>query len=321
LWSLSDRKAAAVSQPSSDTEIIPSTAPALPPPVRPAVRSFGRTDPGKVRPSNEDQFLIAELGRVMWVHHTSLSLPQTQHGLNRAHVFLVADGMGGHQAGEVASALTVATLEGFILNVLRRFSNLQDADEQTVLKDFQTALRQADARIFEETAHRPEFKGMGTTLTMALASNWKLFVVHAGDSRCYLFRAGELRQLTTDHTLVGELVRRGVLKPEEATHHQFRHVITSFVGGGERGGQVEVKKLDLQAGDVLLLCSDGLTEMLADDRIRAFLQAEPDPRAACDRLVAEANERGGRDNVTAVVARFEAAPAEERPPDSPGDGH
>src|SRR5262249_49912947 len=159
----------------------------------------------KVRSSNEDRFLIAELARTLWVRQTNLPQPQTHHGRNRGHILLVADGMGGHQAGEVASAVTVASIEAFVLHLLKRFSNLRATDEQAVLTDLQEALRQADARIFEETAQRPEWKGMGTTLTMALASGWKLFVIHAGDSRCYLYRGGKLRQLTNDHTMAEEL--------------------------------------------------------------------------------------------------------------------
>jgi PPM family protein phosphatase len=131
----------------------------------------------------EDRFLIAELARTLWVKQTGLPQAPTQYGRNRVHIFLVADGMGGHQAGEVASALTVATIEAFVPHLLKRFSNLRATDEETVLTDFQAALRQADARLAEESAHHPEFSGMGTTLTMALVSGWKLFVFHADDSR------------------------------------------------------------------------------------------------------------------------------------------
>jgi PPM family protein phosphatase len=276
------------------------------PTSRAAVRSFGLTDPGKVRPSNEDQFLIAELARTLWVRQTSLPQADTHHSRSRGHLFLVADGMGGHQAGEVASSLSVTTVEAFVLHLLHRCSNLQAADEQGVLADLREALQRADARIFEEAAHHPAFAGMGTTLTMALASDWRLFVIHVGDSRCYLFRGGELRQLTEDHTVVAEMARRGVLTPEEARHHRLRHVVTNVLGGGEAGVHVDVQRMDLETGDVVLLCSDGLTEMLDDGRIAAALTAEGDPRLACARLVAEANGLGGKDNVTAIVARFEA---------------
>ncbi len=147
---------------------------------------------------------------------------------------------------------------------------------------------------------------MGTTLTMALVSGRMLFVVHAGDSRCYLFRAGRLRQLTTDHNWAAELARRGAIKAEEVRGHQWRHVVFNILGGGEAGVQVDMRKDDLEPGDVLLLCSDGLTDMLDDDRIAAILEAEGEPESACKRLVDEANEAGGRDNITAIVARLEA---------------
>jgi protein phosphatase len=270
------------------------------------VRSFGITDPGKVRKSNEDNFLIAELVRTLWVHQSSLLQRETHQGRNRGHIFLVADGMGGHQAGEVASALSVATIETFVLNLLHRFSNIALSDEPEVLKDLQSALHQADARIFEETASHPEWRGMGTTLTMAFTSGWKLFVIHAGDSRCYLFRKGTLQQLTLDHTVVGELARRGVIKSVENSPPQFRHVITSYLGGGKTGVTVNVQRTLLETGDRLLLCSDGLTDMLTDERIAGVLGSQGEPRSACEQLVAEANEQGGRDNITAIVADFEA---------------
>lgn len=271
------------------------------------VRSFGLTDPGRVRPANEDHFAIVELARTMRVHHTSLPQAKPQYSSHRGHLLLVADGMGGHRAGEVASAMSVVNLEGFLLNTLKRFFSLQVPEEQNVMKEFQGALLQADARIFEEASRHPEMLGMGTTLTMAFAADWRLFVAHAGDSRCFLLSGGELRQLTQDHTQVAELVRAGVLSPAEASCHPFRHVITNVLGGNEPGVRVEMHKLDLEAGDVLLLCSDGLTEMVPDARIAAILQEEQEPRPACERLVAEANERGGKDNVTALVACFQEA--------------
>jgi protein phosphatase len=130
-------------------------------------------------------------------------------------------------------------------------------------------------------------------------------VAHVGDSRCYLLRRGLLYRLTHDHTLVAEMVRRGVIDAQEAAHCGYRHVITNVVGGSDPGVRVEVHKLPLEAGDTLLLCSDGLTEMVPDPEVLAVLQAEADPARACARLVSCANEHGGKDNVTVVVARFE----------------
>jgi protein phosphatase len=222
-------------------------------------------------------------------------------------VLLVADGLGGHAAGEVASALTVETVEAFVVEFLRRFSNLQADDEHGVLADLREAVRRADARILAEAEQHPELAGMGTTLTLALASGSRLFVIHAGDSRCYLFRGGELHRLTEDHTVVAEMVARGQLSPEQARRHPRRHVVTNVLGGGRAGVRVDVQRVILEPGDAVLLCSDGLTDMLDDARIAAALAGAEGPEAACRRLVAEANEAGGRDNVTAVVARFDPA--------------
>jgi len=297
-----------VTPPDSDQRTIPEATPVLAEVVPSlVVRAFGLTDPGKVRPSNEDQFLIAELARTLRIQQTSLPQPTMYQGRSRGHVFLVADGMGGHAAGEVASALSVEAVEGFVVELLRRFSNLQAADEHGVLADLREAVRQADARIFEEVGQHPELAGMGTTLTMAFTSGRRLFVIHAGDSRCYLHRGGTLEQLTEDHTLVAEMARRGEISPQEARHHRLRHVVTNVLGGDRAGVQVDVQRVSLEVGDALLLCSDGLTEMLDDGRIAAVLAAEDDPRQACERLVAEANAAGGKDNVTTVVARFGTA--------------
>jgi len=285
---------------------VPSTEPMTPASLpQLLVKSHGITDCGKVRQSNEDQFLIAELVRTLLVHQSSVPQPQMRHGRGRGHIFLVADGVGGEKAGEVASALTVSSIESFVLHVLKRFSNLQLPDEPGVLKDFQTAIEAAAARIFEEASQHPEYSGMATTLTMAFVSNRLLFVVHAGDSRCYLYRKGELQQLTIDHTLTAEMVRRGILKPSEAKNHQYRHVVTNIVGGRNSNLLVDVRRFEIEPDDVLLLCSDGLTDHLSDADLAAVLGKCVDPNKACERLIAMAIERGGKDNVTAVVAQFE----------------
>lgn len=290
----------------TDPDIACADFPSVPKTDRPfSVRNFGLTATGRVRPDNEDRFVIVELSRTMCVQHTNVPQSKDQASSHRGHLLLVADGMGGAQAGEVASALSVLTVEGFLLNTLKRFFHMQVTEEQHVLKEFQAALRQADARIFEEAAQHPELIGMGTTLTMAFVVNRRLLVAHAGDSRCYLLSKGELHQLTQDHTMVAELVRQGVLAQESVARHPYRHVVTNILGGNEPGVLVEMHKLDLEPGDVVLLCTDGLTEMVPDTEIAAILRDEPEPRRACERLVAEANERGGKDNITVVVACFE----------------
>ena len=267
--------------------------------------SFGITDPGRVRTSNEDQFLVAELTKTMRIFQTSLPEPKRQFGDERGHLFLVADGMGGHHAGERASALAVMAIEQFALNTFKWFFDSQGPDAQRVLTQFQEALKQADTQIVEEAAEDPKLRGMGTTVTLAYQLDSQLCVVHVGDSRAYVFRDDVLYQLTKDHTVVGDMLRAGAITAEDAAGHRLRHIVTNVVGGAEAGIFVEAHAVTLQAGDYLLMCSDGLTEMLTNDAITAVIRAEHEPETACQRLLKEANEAGGRDNVTIVIVRFD----------------
>ena len=271
------------------------------------VKAFGFTDKGRVRTANEDQFLCAELTKAMRIWQTSLPEKKAQFGEERGHLFLVADGMGGANAGEQASALAVVAIEWFALNTLKWFFDSKGPEAQRVLAEFQTALRQADARILEESTEHPELSGMGTTVTMAFQLDTQLCVVHVGDSRAYLYGDGELYQLTHDDTVVADLISRGVLQPEQAAQHRLRNVITNVVGGTEAIVNVQAHALNLRAGDRLLLCSDGLTEMVPDAAIAATLRAELDPEAACTALVAQANDAGGLDNITVLIVRFDPA--------------
>lgn len=269
------------------------------------VKSFGITDRGRVRPANEDQFLTAELTKAMRVWQTSLPERKAQVGDERAHLFLVADGMGGHLAGERASAMAVLAIQEFTLNTFKWFFDSDGPEAQRVLAQFQHALRAADAQIVEEAADDATLRGMGTTVTMAYQLDAQLCVVHVGDSRAYVFRDDALHQLTRDHTMVADMVRAGTLTEDAATRHHLRHVITNVVGGHEAGVFVEAHAVELRGGDRLLLCSDGLTEMVPDEVIAATLRALHDPQAACERLLHDANEAGGRDNITIVIARFD----------------
>ena len=278
-----------------------------------SVKAFGITDKGKVRPSNEDQFLIAELTKAMRVCQTSLPEPRLQIGEERAHLFLVADGMGGHQAGERASALAVVAIEHFTLNTFKWFFGPDGSEAQKALAQLETALGNADARILAEAADHPELRGMGTTVTMAFHLGAQLCVVHVGDSRAYLYRGGELHQLTRDHTLMADMVRDGTLRPDQVAGHRLRHVITNVVGGRELGVEVEAHAFEVRPGDRLLLCSDGLSEMVANETISATLAADADPESAAKTLLALANGGGGSDNITLLIARFDAPHVEGMP--------
>ncbi len=271
-----------------------------------SVRSFGRTDRGLVRAANEDQFLIAELTKAMKIEQSSLPQPPTKYADDQGHIFLVADGLGGAPAGEDASVMVVKSLEDFLVNKLKWFFQLKGFEKENVVHEFQAALQRADAKIFAEVARRPELEGMGTTLTLAYRLGENLFVANAGDSRCYLFRHDQLTQLTYDHTLAQDLIRQGLPPPQPGEHLVGGELITNAIGGYEPGVRAEVYKATLEPNDVLLLATDGLTRCVPDERIAATLQAEPDPKIACERLVAQSLEQGGLDNVTVIVARFDA---------------
>lgn len=283
-----------------DTAILPDQRHSL------AVRCFGATDKGQVRTNNEDQFLVARLSKALQVLQTSLPQPESRQSSDCSHLFIVADGMGGHAAGEQASALAIDSVETYVLEALKWFAHKQGEDDDQLLADFRQALGLAHERVRHEAVEHPELHGMGTTLTLAYSLNDNLYVAHVGDSRCYLYRDRILYSVTQDHTLVEDMVRKGVLSPEEAVHHRWRHVITSTVGGDSAKVRIDVHRLHLQPGDVVVLCSDGLTEMQTGDDIATILQSAHDPESACRQLIAAANAAGGKDNVTVVVAAFAA---------------
>ena len=271
------------------------------------IRSFGMTDRGRMRANNEDQFLIAELTKALRIQQSSLPQAWIKYADEQGHLFLVADGIGGAPGGEKASALAVKSVEDFLINTLKWFFQLKGVEEEKVVVEFQDALRRADAKIFREVELHPELEGMGTTMTLAYSVGASVFVVNAGDSRCYLFRQGALSQLTFDHTVAQDLIRQGM--PPLASNERLvgGDWITNAIGGNDQGLRVEVHKLTLQPGDVLLLATDGLTNEMNDEQIAAVLSDETDPQLACERLMAQSLEHGGHDNVTFIIARYETA--------------
>jgi protein phosphatase len=266
----------------------------------------GLTDRGQVRPSNEDQFLVADLSRSMLIHQTSLNLDDHTRlfGGSQGHLLLVADGMGGHAAGERASSLAVDNMTRYVLHTMPWFFGLREDHEDDLREQLVTALERCQERIEQEAAALAERRRMGTTLTMAYLLWPRLYVVHAGDSRCYVLRGGKLQQVTTDHTMAQRMVETGVLTAEKAVQSPLGHVLWNCVGGGTRELYAEVRKVMLALGDTLLLCTDGLTTCVKDDKIAEVLGAGQSAEETGRRLVAAANAAGAPDNVTVVVAHF-----------------
>jgi protein phosphatase len=260
---------------------------------------------GKVRANNEDHFLVSRLTKPKQVRLTSLNNSSpTQCSEDDNYLMVVADGMGGAAAGERASALAVESVESFTINTLNCLVQQADPDEQALISELRHALETADRAVFEEAESNARFYGMGTTLTMAFSVGRDLYIVHAGDSRAYLLREGKLSQVTHDHTLVQLLVSGGVIPAEAAKTHCQRNIVTNVVGGPTLGVHAEIHKLQIQDGDVLLLCSDGLTEPVEDSEIAEILTQDPDPDVAAHHLIAKALAHGAPDNVTAIVARY-----------------
>jgi serine/threonine protein phosphatase PrpC len=265
----------------------------------------GLSDVGRKRAVNEDQFLIADLSKSMLIHQTSLAHEDHSRLFSgsQGKLFLVADGMGGEAAGEVASALAVETVARYLLNTMPWFFRLEQGQEDDLRGELRATLEECQ-RSVEAASTAPGRKRMGTTLTMAYLLWPRLYVVHAGDSRCYLLRGGRLEQVTKDHTVAQRMVEQGALSQQEAEQSRWSHVLYNCVGGGTHEVHPEVYRAALEPGDVLLLCSDGLTKVVDDERLRTELARHESAEQTCRRLVALANDGGGPDNVTVVVGRF-----------------
>ncbi len=268
------------------------------------VDSYGLTYLGN-RTNNEDQFAIAKLVKTMEFLHASHLHGTERKSQEAAHLLVVADGLGGHAGGEEASRLAVDAVEAFVLNSIRWFFSLRGSGEQEVLHEFQKAIGAADIRLVEESQKHQELTGMGTTLTMGFLLNNRLYIAHAGDSRCYLYRDHSLHQLTRDHTLLAQMVDNGILTEEDAKGHRFANMLTNVVGGRDAGVQVDVHRLDLHGQDMLLFCSDGLTSAVPDDEIQAIFDSGVSAEAICRELIQAAKNAAARDNVTVVVSRID----------------
>jgi serine/threonine protein phosphatase PrpC len=275
----------------------------------PAVRvdAAARSHAGLVRPNNEDVYLVVRYGRYWETLATNLPPGDAPARVDSdGYGFLVADGVGGHAAGEVASRLAVDTLIRLALET-PDWILLPPGDEdwKRIQERAREYYRQIDAALRAEAEERPELQGMGTTLTLARNVGRDLIVAHVGDSRAYRLRGDDFRQLTRDHTLAQELADARGISPGDVVKHLFRHVLTRALGGKIGWAGVDVGKFGLDDGDQVLVCSDGLTEMVAPAEIAGVLRSAPTAEATCQELVELALKAGGKDNVTVALARYQ----------------
>ena len=229
-------------------------------------------------------------------------MPERADEIN--YVMVVADGMGGHAAGEVASQMAISALISLALDIPDWFFKVDPEHAPEIERRARHAVQQVAAKVVARGRQDEALRGMGSTLTAARSFGDDLLIVHVGDSRAYLCRAGGLHRLTKDHTYAQLLVDTGQLTADEAAVSRMRHVLTNVLGGSDDEVQVDVDLLRLEDGDRLLLCSDGLTDLVADDTIATTLSGLQRSSEACSRLVQLALDGGGRDNVTVIVAGY-----------------
>jgi len=299
-----------------DTDVHPALPPAGPPVVGPPdpltvqvqVDLAGATHPGLVRPNNEDCYLVARVERALQV--VASNLPP-EFGAARteeiAYGMLVADGLGGSRAGEVASRLAAITFVNLVLHTPDWVMRPGEAEADRVMQRIAERYRRVGGVLARWGEEDPGLAGMATTMTLACSSGAELFLGHVGDSRAYLLRGGDLIRLTRDHTYSQDLADAGRIAQHEVDRHRFRHVLTRALG--PQGDQVEadVTRIGLRDGDQLLLCTDGLTGMLDEATIRNLL-AGGTADSACRLLIDAALAAGGKDNVTVVLARYRFPP-------------
>src|SRR5215216_655477 len=240
-----------------------------------------RTDVGMIRSGNEDNFAVRAAG---------------DRGL-----FIVADGMGGHAAGEVASEMAVQIVE-------RELEGIRSLDDRGAIEKLTEALRKANRNIHDRTITEVDKQGMGTTASVLMISATRYLIGQVGDSRVYLLRDGSLQQLTKDHSYVQEQVDAGFLTPEQARYHPYSNVITRCVGASPEV-EPDVYSGEAKLGDLFLVASDGLTGMVDDRRLQMLLMGRGEPERKVHNLISEANGRGGLDNITAIVVQV--APDED----------
>ena len=262
------------------------------------VHVFGRTDVGQMREHNEDAFVVADLTR----GNATLQPEVRSHAVgDRGTLFMVADGMGGAAAGEIASAMAI---EAVLREVSAALTGGDPPNEEAFAMAIKRATSAANAEIHMFAVEHPEFRGMGTTATVAGVLGDSVYLAQVGDSRAYLVRGGVAQQITKDQSLMQRLVEAGELTQEEAEQSERRNIILQALGP-EPAIKIDLTSQQLRRGDVLVLCSDGLSGQVRPEEIARIVTEEPDLVAACKRLIDKANDAGGPDNITVIAARFD----------------
>lgn len=262
-----------------------------------------KTHVGKVRPNNEDNFLVVRFGRFLETLVTSLPAHDVSERYDSVgYGMVVADGMGGMAAGEIASRMAINAFVNLVLETPDWILGNDDHNMRQVLERMARRFEGVNEAVLQHAEGQPELRGMGTTLTLALSLGHALILAHVGDSPVYLARRGQLHKLTREHTLAAQL--RSETSPDFNIPSRFRHVLTRAIGVGGTGSEPDVEYLQLENGDRILLCSDGLTDMVDDTLIGEELHRDQTSENACQALIELALEQGGRDNITVIVAGY-----------------
>lgn len=265
---------------------------------------FGITHKGNVRADNQDQFLIATVHPQLVVHGTSLanidSLPL--RGTRLATIMLLADGVGGAADGSEASRLAAESVTRYVSSTLRSYHAAGSASDEEFLTALKTAALEAHSAVLAESALRPDHRPMATTLTVGFAVWPWLYVVQVGDSRCYLFADGKLRQITQDQTVAQALVDKGIMSADRLDRSPLKHVLSSAIGADEAVPEVTCVNIS-ERGSMIIICSDGLTKHVSDDEIGAHIRRMTSSEQLARELLDLALSRGGTDNITIIGAR------------------
>ena len=264
---------------------------------------YGLTHPGKVRPNNEDHFLICSLQKRLQVYHTSLpDISIFTDGEHLAFLALVADGVGGAKAGEEASRITLEHVTRYVSESLDCYYTSDPTDDSRFIHELEEAALRVHSEIAVEAATDPSLNGMATTLTLWLGMWPNAYLLQVGDSRCYSLRDGELVQMSRDQTMAEEFVKQGLFNREDAAFKRWANVLSSAIGGPEAAPSVT--KVPNSWGSVGLMCSDGLTRHVSDEQIRERLLNIKSAKQVCEDLLQDALDAGGEDNITIIAGRM-----------------